>query len=379
LAQKLQVPRTTLQPGLKRKQTLDADPAVVAFFESPAGVAFLHRLVIAAPLVMTLVGPGGIRLVCLFLELTGLDQFVAASYGPHQQVSVNLEQAVVAFGQAEKERLAAGMPPKQITVCEDEPFHPEVCLVAIEPVSNCILLEQYADNRRAETWTRAAAEAPASLPVTIGQSASDEGRGIRQHVKAGLGVQHAPDLFHVQNALIKGTSLALARHPRQAGEALAEIVTRISRDQATKAASRNDQSAAERTAQLAQKIEQAQAQERHAQQALEVATEQQAQAREVIPGISAVYHPYDLQTGAARNAAQVAATRKQHCAKLETIAPPANLAEHGRASSQKAQRVVVEMVATIAFFFLTVQAKVEALALAPAVERAVYNNLIPAI
>ena len=41
LAQKLQVPRTTLQHWLTRKQTLDADPAVVAFFESPAGVAFL--------------------------------------------------------------------------------------------------------------------------------------------------------------------------------------------------------------------------------------------------------------------------------------------------------------------------------------------------
>jgi hypothetical protein len=178
LAQKLPVPRTTLQHWRKRKPTLNADPAVVAFCESPAGVALLQRLVIAAHLVMTLVGPGGIRLVGLFRELTGRDQFVAASYGPHQQVSVNLEQAVVAFGQAEKERLAAGRPPKQITVCEDATFHPEVCLVAIEPVSNFIRWEPYADNRRAETWTRAAAEATAGLPVTIVQSASDEGRGI---------------------------------------------------------------------------------------------------------------------------------------------------------------------------------------------------------
>ena len=379
LAQKLQVPRTTLQHWLKRKQTLDADPAVVAFFESPAGVAFLHRLVIAAHLVMTLVGPCGIRLVCLFLELTGLDQFVAASYGPQQKVSVSLEQAVVAFGQAEKDRLAAGMPPKQITVCEDETFHPEVCLVAIEPVSNFILLEQYADNRRAETWTRAAAEATAGLPVTIVQSTSDEGRGILHHVKEDLGVHHSPDLFHVQYELIKGTSLALASQQRQAGEALAEIVTRVSRDQEKKAAALNDPTAAELAAELAQKIKQAQAQERQAQQALEVATEQQARAREAIQGISAAYHPYDLKTGAARNAAQVSATLNQHFAKIETVATTVNLAERGRARIQKAKRVVVEMVATIAFFFLTVQAKVEALALAPAVERAVYNNLIPAI
>jgi hypothetical protein len=156
-------------------------------------------------------------------------------------------------------------------------------------------------------------------------------------------------------------------------------VTRISRDQATKAASLNDQTDAERTAKLAQKIEQAQAQERQAQQALEVATEHQARAREVIQGISAVYHPYDLKTGAARHAAQVAATLNQHCAQIETIATTANLTEHGRARIHKAKRVVGEMVATSAFFFRTVQAKVEARALAPAVERAVYNNLIPAI
>lgn len=40
---------------------------------------------------------------------------------------------------------------------------------------------------------------------------------------------------------------------------------------------------------------------------------------------------------------------------------------------------MVDMIATIAFFFLTVTAKIEALSLSPEVEKAVYNNLIPAI
>ena len=147
------IPRSTLQHWLERRDTLKADPVVVAFFESPAGVAFLHRLVLAAHVVMTLVGPGGIRLVCLFLELTGLHVFVAASYGPQQKVSVAIEKAVVEFGQAEQHRLAQGMAAQQITVCQDETFHSETCLVAIEPVSNYILLEKYAENRKAETWT----------------------------------------------------------------------------------------------------------------------------------------------------------------------------------------------------------------------------------
>jgi hypothetical protein len=146
LAAELGIPRSTLQHWLTRPDTVDADPELVDFFESPVGVAFLHRLVLAAHFVMTLLGPCGIRLVCLFLELAGLDPFVAASYGPHQRVSVALEEAVMAFDKEERSRWAEGLLPKQLTVCQDETCHPEPCLVAIEPVSNFILLEKYTDN-----------------------------------------------------------------------------------------------------------------------------------------------------------------------------------------------------------------------------------------
>ena len=68
MAEELGVPRSTLQYWLSRKSTIDADPEVIDFFESPAGVMFLHRLVLAAQFVITLLGGGGIRLVCMFLK-----------------------------------------------------------------------------------------------------------------------------------------------------------------------------------------------------------------------------------------------------------------------------------------------------------------------
>ena len=40
------------------------------------------------------------------------------------------------FAQTEKQRLAQEMTPKFITGCQDETFHPETCLVAMEPASN---------------------------------------------------------------------------------------------------------------------------------------------------------------------------------------------------------------------------------------------------
>ena len=50
-AQELGVPRTSLQHWIARKSRLNADPTLIAFFESSTGVAFLHRLVTTAHLV----------------------------------------------------------------------------------------------------------------------------------------------------------------------------------------------------------------------------------------------------------------------------------------------------------------------------------------
>ena len=87
------------------------------------------------------------------MELTQLDRFVAPSYGAQYGVAMALEEAVVAFGQEEGRRLGTRMPARQIALCEDETFHPEPCLVAIEPVSDFIVLEQYVSDYTAATWT----------------------------------------------------------------------------------------------------------------------------------------------------------------------------------------------------------------------------------
>jgi hypothetical protein len=63
------------------QESLDACPAIVAFFHSVPGLAFLHRLVLALHVVFVEIGACGIRLVCLVLDLTGLKRFVGASYG----------------------------------------------------------------------------------------------------------------------------------------------------------------------------------------------------------------------------------------------------------------------------------------------------------
>jgi len=91
-AKALEVPRSTLQAWRVYHESLDEHPVVVTFFHSAPGLAFLHRLVVAIHLVCTEVGACGIRLVCLLLNLTALDRFVAASYGSQQHVNRQVEE-----------------------------------------------------------------------------------------------------------------------------------------------------------------------------------------------------------------------------------------------------------------------------------------------
>src|SRR2546427_4859593 len=138
-AKALEVPRSPLQAWRPYQESLDEHPAVVAFFHSCPGLAFLHRLVLGIHLVCTEVGACGIRLVCLLLQLTGLDRFVGASYGTQQQVNRQVEEATVAYRREESPGLAKDMPAQAITMTQDETFTGGLCLVGIEPVSNEIM------------------------------------------------------------------------------------------------------------------------------------------------------------------------------------------------------------------------------------------------
>jgi len=169
-AKALQVPRTTLQAWRLWHDTLDICPHVAEFFQSGPGLAFLHRLVLACHLICVEVGACGIRLVCLFLNLTGLNRFVASSYGAQQQVNCQVEHAIVDYRQSETARLAQDMPHKDLTVAQDETFTGGLCLITMDPESNFIILEQLAQARDQTSWNACMAPALAQFNCRVIQS-----------------------------------------------------------------------------------------------------------------------------------------------------------------------------------------------------------------
>ena len=268
------------------------------------------------------------------------------------------------------------MPTRRITACQDETFHPEPCLVAIEPVSNFILLERYAPKRTADEWDAAMEQALEGLPVVVVQSTSDQARAIRCHVDKSLGAHHSPDLFHVQQDLVKGTAAALEARLRQADKARLEASTALERQEREVC---DCATSDRRLPDGERELNRARWRVAAAELALEEAQAQRTQAQETLKAINRAYHPYDLNTAQPRSRADVEQQLEQAFDRLEKLAGTASLSQRCGERIAKARRVLNDMLATVSFFILTVTARIEALDLAPDVEHAVLNQLIPAI
>lgn len=81
LAQKYNIPKTTLQHWVARQRELKGknDPNVVAFFESPSGQAWLHKATLATFMIFHQNGNSGIPDLHEFFEMIGISVFVGTS------------------------------------------------------------------------------------------------------------------------------------------------------------------------------------------------------------------------------------------------------------------------------------------------------------
>jgi len=369
------VPRSTSQNWVQRKANLEGPADWVAFFESPAGLAFLHHLILTLLLVFSEMGPHGRRRVGFALVLMGLAPFLAISDGSLHLLGTSLEDEIIAYEAHCRPVLAAQMAPKRITVCEDETFHPQTCLVAIEPVSNFILLEKYVDKRDAPTWTAELHKGLEGLPVKVIQSTSDEGAGLLGHVRKDLGAHHSPDTFHIQYDLSKANSLALAAQVRGAEEAVADALA------AKETLHKNKQkwldSASKVIPDFAPRFAEADKVRKSAEQALDAARARQERAHKAVRGIGDDYHPVDLSTGRGLEPAEVGKKLEKHFDEAQAVALVAGLGDQSLKLIAKARKLLPALVSTLTFFWSEVAARLTALGLSPDQRRAVEQHLLP--
>ena len=375
-AKKTGVPRSTLRYWVARKNSIDADPVLIAFFESPVGIAFLHRLVTSAHVSFTKAGTASIHNVSDFLDRSGLSPFVASSYSCQRRVSEQLDENIIQYGKIEDERLGQQMPGKIITLCEDETLHPEICLVAIEPVSNFILVERYAMNREAKTWNEAVNDALGNLPLEVIQVASDEGRSLISHALKGLKVHHSPDCFHVIYEIGKGTCGALMSNVKKAEKEYEKTVKQTHDIEHEKERFDGaDKRPRGRRPHFEKRIEQAKGQEQQAEEDLDQARLNHEIVRSAKADIGQVYHPYNLETGQKQDSETVSDLLADCFDRIHTAT--ADLTDRCKKRVDKAQRVVGGMVATISFFFQMIEIYLENMQLSNRDKHLMYNYLIP--
>jgi Family of unknown function (DUF6399) len=375
-AQTTGVPRSTLQHWLKRKPDLDADPALVAFFESPTGLAFLHRLVGACHLTFTQQGTCGLRLVGEFLQRSGLNRFVASSFGSQQAIARQVEQAILDYDASQRSHLASQMTPKRITVCEDETFPPQVCLVSIEPVSDFILLEVYCQGRDALSWTTQLTTALEGLPVEVVQVTSDEAKGLLAHARAGLGAHHSPDLFHVQHDLSKATSLPLRAQLNHAQTDLDGARRQTQQWIARRDAEAQGPRRPGRPPEFERHIAEGRVLEQTRTARVDAAEQRQEQMHQAIRGVGDDYHPFALASGRPCDADAVRQRLTARFDAIERLAADAALATTARQRIAKARRVLDAMVATLAWVWVVIRTRLDALGLTPPLKVVVIEPLI---
>lgn len=371
------VPRTTLQYWLKRKGAIDAPQSWIDFFESPDGLDFLHQLLMSAHFEFTKKGVASIHNVSRFLERCGLSPFIATSYSTQRRISQKMDEMIIEYGDIEEHRLIEVMQEKVITVCEDETFHPDICLVGIEPTSGYILLEEYAEKRDAKTWNNALHKAIKDFPVTVVQVTSDEATGLISHAKNGLEANHSSDLFHVGYEISKGTSVSLASEVKRVEknhEATIKETHRIEKEK--QKFDEQKKRGPGRRPDFEKKIEVAKEKEEQTKNRLETARKNQENVKTEKRNISNFYHPYELETGLSQDEKRVSELL-ENCFKNINDAT-CELSTKCRKRVKKAHRVVKNMVSTIEFFFSMIEILMKEAGISEDEKHLMREYLIPA-
>ena len=373
-AQHTAIPRSTLDYWVRRDQAALADPELhpdlVAFLHCSAGEAFLRRVVLAALTTFCLQGAAGLRLVSAFLQQTQLDRFVACSRGALHPLLVHLEADLAAFRDQHQPHLAQQMQSRPITVIADENFHgPDNCLVAIEPVSNFILVERYAQRRDADTWQQAIRDGTQGMPVEVVQLTSDQATGLLCCAEKGLQVAHSPDLFHGQRELLKPLLLPLTRPICEAQKDLQKAAGLTERlDVPAEQPQPDDELLA-----LIEAVRRQMA----AEQRLEEASSHKEKAIEQVRGIGDDYHPFDRHTGEPVTAQEVGVRLGGHLDRLDEVARLAGLGQRATEAISKCRSWMGVLVGCVGWFWELAQERLVELELSQEQEQAARQKLLP--
>jgi len=191
-AQRLHVPRSTRHAWRASHERLDAGPAVGACLHRPPGLACRHRLGRRIPRGCPAVGAWGMRLGWLLVELTGLTRCVGPSDGTPPQGTRRVADALGAYRQEARARLAHERPATALPRTTAATVTGALGLGGRAPVRHAMLLAPLAAARAHDPCHACMAPALAGLHGTV--------RPATREAAPGLVASGAPHLGHRHEA-----------------------------------------------------------------------------------------------------------------------------------------------------------------------------------
>jgi len=361
------IPRSTYHHLHDREKRFDMSEVTLQFFRTPDGIHFLHRLTLSIEFVISHICGSGIGAIQKLYELCQLDKIIAASDGSLCDRLQRLEGSIMEFGEIQFEQLSKKMPKKPIACALDETFPSDICLVGMEPVSNFILTEQFAQKRDSETWEQAMQGVLSALPVNVVQVVSDEARALIKYCRDHLGAHHSPDLFHVQQEISKATSAPMRSRLKsaQSGYDAATQALQLIWDEKREIEALEVKPVG-RPVNYEQRLDDyAQVHQEHLNH-LAVTAHQKQSIQEANKGIGDDYHPFDLENGLPKTPDNLKAELDARFDTIQINAIDAELSENSHKKLKKARKVTSSMVATLSFFWSWVEVEMKNLKLSEA-------------
>jgi hypothetical protein len=379
-AAEAKIPRTSLQHLREVHEALldtpEIPPGLVAFLETPSGVLWLHRVALALLMVVVLCAAGGLRHVQLILKLTLLDKFLPCSLSALARRCRQLEAETVTFAKEQTATLAANMPRRSISVALDETFHPKgMLLVALDPASNFIIVQCYADKRDCEAWLANLTGPLQDLNVDVLRTVSDEAGAIRKFVTVELGVFAGVDLFHVQYEMSRGVGFPMKQLEQRAERLLAKATEELESLKQKKLEADSTPRRPGHPLDWNRRVQEASEKVCEVKESLVQAQTQRQEMREHVRGLSAEHHPFDLKTGEVRSGEQVKAAELKHVHDAMELASKVGLPEFSFKALSKTERSVEKLCQEVTFFHLVVQSLSAALSVSDAL-RALLTGLV---
>lgn len=236
--------------------------------------------------------------------------------------------------------------------------------MAIEALSNYILVEKYAEQRTVEEWNKATREGLSGLNVEVVQSTSDEGTAILAHVKNELKTEHSPDTFHMQQELSRASAGPLGAQEREFEKAVEKEEGRLKKSIAKHGYTSIQVEASQRELNLKK-------------YGLETRKNRRIGVREAIKGIGRDYHPVDLLTGKLQTPQEIEVKLRNRVAKVEGSAREAGLSTNCMKRLEKGKGALNGMIGYLSFFFLLLKNYLVSLQLSPELEKFMSEVLIP--